>query len=582
MSQIRHIHIKNFRVIHELEWLPKPGLNCLIGPGDSGKSTLLDAIDLSLGARRSYPFTDADFFNLDTTNPIEVWVTIGALSDELKNIDVYGMFLRSFDSDVGMISDEPQVGQEVVLTIKMTVAEDLDADWLLYSERAEAECIERRLPWKHRELVAPARLGVASNHHLAWGNRSVLNKLSEDDLDISSTLAQLSRTARQTFSGHEVEGIGDVLSRVKTLANNLGVPVGDLKALLDVNSVSLSHGAISLHNSDNTPLRQLGTGSARLLVSGLQKSASTSNIFIVDEAEYGLEPYRISRLLNELGSKEVAAEQQVFITTHSPYVLRELQAAQLYVIRKAGLTPFPPPHSNHSHQIYSLTGGGEQQSTLRVCAEAFFSQSVIICEGKTEIGLVRGIDLYCQDRNVLTIQSCGASCADGGGESMFVRAKVFRSLGYPTAMLKDSDKNAEHEHFSAEARAQGIKIFEWGNDYSTEDALFNCCPAGIIPDLLNLAVDRKGRDAINSNIQAYSENNITLDDCLNRFEDVMRPILAKAAKSKKGAWYKDIEPAENIARFLIGPKYDEFDKLFQQPLNNLFSWASPAGINGEC
>ena len=26
MSQIRHIHIKNFRVIHELEWLPKPGL----------------------------------------------------------------------------------------------------------------------------------------------------------------------------------------------------------------------------------------------------------------------------------------------------------------------------------------------------------------------------------------------------------------------------------------------------------------------------------------------------------------------------------------------------------------------------
>src|SRR5690606_22013565 len=124
--------------------------------------------------------------------------------------------------------------------------------------------------------------------------------------------------------------------------------------LLDVNSVSLSHGAISLHNSDNTPLRQLGTGSARLLVSGLQKSASTSNIFIVDEAEYGLEPYRISRLLNELGSKSVAPEQQVFITTHSPYVLRELQAAQLHVIRKAAAAPFPPPYMNYSHFIYSL------------------------------------------------------------------------------------------------------------------------------------------------------------------------------------------------------------------------------------
>ena len=578
MSQIRHIHVKNFRAIHELEWLPRPGLNCLVGPGDSGKSTLLDAIDLSLGARRSYPFSDADFFNLDTTNPIEVWVTIGALSDQLKNIDTYGMFLRSFDSVSGLISDEPQAGQEVVLTIKMTVAEDLDADWLLYSERAEAEGIEWRLPWKHRELVAPARLGVASNHHLAWGNRSVLNKLSEDDLDISSTLAQLSRTARQTFSGHEDEGIGDVLSLVKTLANNLGVPVGDLKALLDVNSVSLSHGAISLHNSDNTPLRQLGTGSSRLLVTGLQKAASSSKIFIVDEAEYGLEPYRISRLLNELGSKEVDPEQQVFITTHSPYVLRELQATQLHVIRKAGVTPFPPPHSNHSHQIYSLTGGDEQQSTLRVCAEAFFSQSVIVCEGKTEIGLVRGVDLYCQDQGAVTIQSCGAYCADGGGENMFTRAMVFRSLGYQTSIFKDSDKHEEHVNPSNEARDLGIQIYEWGNNYSTEDALFNCCPASIVGDLLSLAVDRKGDDSINENIQAFSENQYTLDDCINNFNDGMRPILARAAKSKKGSWYKDIEPSEKLARHIVFPQYEHFQEAFKRPINELFAWAKSVGV----
>lgn len=577
MSQIRHIRVKNFRVIKDLEWLPQPGLNCLIGPGDSGKSTVLDAIDLALGARRSYPFTDADFFNLDTTNPIEIWVTLGALSDELKNIDAYGMFLRSFDPTSGIISDEPQADQELVLTLKLTVAEDLDADWLLYSERAEAEGVERRLPWKHREFVAPARLGVVSNHHLAWGGRSVLNKFSEDGIDISSTLAQLSRTARQTFSGHEVEGIENVLGKVKVLANNLGVAVGDLKALLDVNSVSLSHGAISLHNSDNTPLRQLGTGSARLLVSGLQKSTSTSNIFIVDEAEYGLEPYRISRLLNELGSKSVNPKQQVFITTHSPYVLRELQAAQLHVIRKATAAPFPIPHVHCSHLIYSLTGGDEQQSTLRVCAEAFFARSVIVCEGKTEIGLTRGLDLYCQDTDVATIQSCGAFCADGGGDSMFTRAKIFRSLGYSTAILKDSDKYAEHLDSTAEAQALGIQVFEWGNNSSTEDALFDSCPAEVIPALLNLAVERKGHDSINSNIQEFSRNQISLDDCLNRFDDTMRPVLAKSAKSRKGAWYKDIEPAENIARFIIAPQYPNFGQQFKQPVCDLFAWAKSMG-----
>ncbi|HHE8445362.1 TPA: AAA family ATPase [Citrobacter braakii] len=49
MPKIRHIEVENFRVIKKLSWSPSPGLNCLIGPGDSGKSTILDAIDLALG-----------------------------------------------------------------------------------------------------------------------------------------------------------------------------------------------------------------------------------------------------------------------------------------------------------------------------------------------------------------------------------------------------------------------------------------------------------------------------------------------------------------------------------------------------
>lgn len=575
MAQIRHIHVRNFRVIKELEWLPKPGLNCLIGPGDSGKSTILDAIDLALGARRSYPFTDADFFELNSDSPIEIWVTLGAINDQLKNIDVYGLFLRSFNAASGTITDEPQTGEEIVLTLKLTVGADLDADWLLYSERAQAEGIERRLPWKHRELVTPARLGVTSNQHLAWGNRSVLNKLSEDSFDISSTLAQLSRSARVAFSEHQIEGVSNVLTQVKAVANNLGVPVGDLKALLDVNSVSLSHGAISLHNDDRTPLRQLGTGSARLLISGLQKAASASNILIVDEAEYGLEPYRITRLLNELGSKTEEPDQQVFITTHSPYVLRELQASQLHVVRKSKAVPFPPPNTNYSHLVFSLTGGDEQQSTLRVCAEAFFSKAVIVCEGKTEIGLIKGIDLYYQTQKALSIQSYGAFCTDGGGDSMFQRAKVFKSLGYVTSIFKDSDKSQDHAAFTTEAQKKGISIFEWGHNFATEEALFNSCPQDVIQKLIAYAISRKGQDSVDSNIQLSSGHRISLVDCLSNCDASMRVILSKAAKRK--SWYKDIEPAETIALTIIMPKYDNFTDVFKLPISGLFSWARNQG-----
>lgn len=62
-ARIRKIEIENFRGIKSLAWLPSPGINCRIGPGDSGKSSILDAIDYCIGARRNIPFTDADFNN---------------------------------------------------------------------------------------------------------------------------------------------------------------------------------------------------------------------------------------------------------------------------------------------------------------------------------------------------------------------------------------------------------------------------------------------------------------------------------------------------------------------------------------
>ncbi|UQD72126.1 AAA family ATPase [Bradyrhizobium japonicum] len=70
MARIRNIDIRNFRCIKELIWHPSPGVNCLIGPGDMGKSSVLDAIDLCLGARCIVHFGDDDFFELNVADPI--------------------------------------------------------------------------------------------------------------------------------------------------------------------------------------------------------------------------------------------------------------------------------------------------------------------------------------------------------------------------------------------------------------------------------------------------------------------------------------------------------------------------------
>jgi polynucleotide 5'-kinase involved in rRNA processing len=142
MPRIRKVEIRHFRGIRELAWCPSSGINCLIGPGDSGKSSILDAIDLCLGARRNLQFTDADFHQLDVATPIVISVTIGELDDSLKNLEAYGMYVRGFDPLSGRIEDEPEKDAETALTGRLTVASDLEPTWTLVSERAEAQGLE--------------------------------------------------------------------------------------------------------------------------------------------------------------------------------------------------------------------------------------------------------------------------------------------------------------------------------------------------------------------------------------------------------------------------------------------------------
>jgi len=89
MARIRKVEIRNFRSVASLDWFPLPGINCLIGPGDSGKSTILDAIDFSLGARSTLSFCDDDFYRLQLFEPIRITITLGELDSQLRSMEIW-------------------------------------------------------------------------------------------------------------------------------------------------------------------------------------------------------------------------------------------------------------------------------------------------------------------------------------------------------------------------------------------------------------------------------------------------------------------------------------------------------------
>jgi putative ATP-dependent endonuclease of OLD family len=85
--RIRQLSVRNFRGIRELEWaLPDKNVLCLIGRGDSTKSTILEALRRVFHPQWNLAFDDADFYKCVPANPIKIEVVLGEILDEFRDL----------------------------------------------------------------------------------------------------------------------------------------------------------------------------------------------------------------------------------------------------------------------------------------------------------------------------------------------------------------------------------------------------------------------------------------------------------------------------------------------------------------
>lgn len=578
MVRVCKVEIQNFRSIRLLTWLPSPGLNCLMGPGDSGKTTILDAIDLCLGARRNVSFSDTDFFGLDVTQPISITLTLGSLPDALRTMETYGNYLQAFNSATGQRQEEPQLGLETVLCLRLSVDSELEPNWTLVSQRAEALGQERNLAWKDRLLIAPARLGTYASSNLSWARGSVLNRLTEERPNLGAELSNAARQARTSFGGQAAVQLAATLDVVTQKANELGVPVGGrTQALLDAHAVSIGDGAIALHNAAGVPLRSLGTGSSRLLVAGMQRAAAQrASVALVDEVEYGLEPHRLTRLLNSLGARETPPPLQVFLTTHSPVAVRELNGNQLFVVRG---------HSTAPHLVLPVGIADDIQSTVRADPEAFLARSVIVCEGASEVGLIRGLDHYWTALSGNSMLSAGTAFVNvGGGEPdrCFVRGLALRRLGYRVLVLVDADKPPTTATVEAFEAAGGEHI-TWRAGRALEDELFMSLPDAGVDALLQRGIELMEEELVAAHIQTQSNGQVTLAHIRHQrqligapYSPEIRQLLGLTARNRRNGWFKSVTRYEDVAHDILGPHLLASDAGFQALINRLYGWAHAA------
>jgi putative ATP-dependent endonuclease of the OLD family len=333
---------------------------------------------------------------------------------------------------------------------------------------------------------------------------------------------------------------------------------------LDAHSVSFSGGTISLHSEAGIPLRGLGTGSTRLLVAGLQrKAAKEATVILVDEIEHGLEPQRIRRLLHSLGAKERDPPLQGFLTTHSPVVLREISAEQLTLLRRG----------SDKHTVLPIGSKADVQGRF---PEAFLASSVLVCEGASEVGLIRGLDQHDTAAGQTSMFALGVELVEAGGcDYIYPRANAFRSLGYRVTVLRDDDRRPK-ESSEMDFVGQAGPIHRWRDGQALEDELFDALPDDAVAALLDYAVELHGEELVEDHIKSVSGGKVNLGACRGKMTPGIRAALAKACATKATPWFKNVSAMEHIGREIVGPVYKDCDEGFQRIVDGLFAWIDNA------
>ena len=338
-----------------------------------------------------------------------------------------------------------------------------------------------------------------------------------------------------------------------------------VQALIDAGSVSLTGGSIALHDESGIPLRSLGLGSSRLLIAALQRKAAVqATTFLIDELEYGLEPHRIIRLLGALGAKEEPPPLQVFATSHSPTAVAELGAHQLQIARMKG----------GEHIVMRASDAGDVQGTIRAHAHALLATSILVCEGASEIGLMRGLDQHFTGTGQKSLPACGAALVNGNGDETFSRANAFQSLGYRVAILRDSDKPAPALAEAAFLSGGGW-VFAWGGGRALEQELFAALPDGPAAKLLDLAIEAKDRSLVEAHIGTLSRGVQTLDALetealIDGLSADSRAFLGNAAA--RFGWLKTITTMEIAGRTIVGPAYRDANASLTGVIDGVVGW----------
>ena len=566
MATIHSISIKNFRGIKEFNqsFYGKKFI-CLIGRGDSGKSTILEAISYVLSSSWNITFYDSDFFNCETSNPIEIEATLIDLPDLFIN-EKYGLYIRGINEKGEIIDDflEEEINIKAI-TIKLIVDENLEPCWTIVNQRPAQEPFV--LSASARAKFNTFLISDYTDKYFSWSKGNPLYSLLKQEINEDSNekniVLNALRNAKKEIDKNSFNDFKEVINKISTKASELGIDVSSTTTSIDFKDISIKDNRVCLHDETNIPFRLKGKGLKRLISIAIQTSlAGDSGIILIDEIEQGLEPDRVQHLVSSLKRNN---KGQIFISSHSSNVIVELDASDLFLLRRGA-----PKLINVDSSL---------QASIRKNPEALYANKLLICEGLTEIGICRSINKHRISQNKVSAAVSGIRLVDGTGSNFVEYCKSFKKLGFIVCAFCDSDDSGINVK-KDELRTLGITIIDCETNNSVERQIFTDLPWDGVKELLNYRIEEKDSENVKVSIQNQYIGDLP-KDWDTKDTSVIRDTIAKASIFKKQknngkedekSWFKRVDHGIFLGSVLI--KYlDQMDgKKIKEQIESLSNW----------
>ena len=507
----------------------------------------LDAISYALSPNWNLSFYDSDFFEGNVNNSIEIEVSLLDLPEKLIREDKYGLYIRGLDND-GVIQDELHNDYEKVLTIKLEVKKDLEPQWFVINNRQEPIHISANDRAKFNVFMVSDYI----DRHFSWskGNPlySILRENQSSEEEKNSVIIEAIREAIDKIDQASFSQFKNVTDNIIGASADFGIDFSNAKTTVDFKDLYIKEGRVCLHDG-YVPLRLKGKGTKRLISMAIQTVlVRYGGIILIDEVEQGLEPDRVRNLVRTLKKDNLG---QIFLTTHSCDVITELEADDLTMIK------------NNGKDVTILNLDQKFQDIIRACPEAGYAKKVIVCEGKTEIGVCRALDTYRKksDKEYMSFKDC--VYIFGEGSSFTERAMKLKKLGLSVCVFCDSDDDSSLKPSKDELKKAGVEIFDCDVGKAIEEQVFQDLPWEGVNRLIDYIIKDKNIDedrliqSVKSKYKGCFPGNFkNLDD------PKMKQVMGEVAKNNK--WFKRTDHGENLGSII----FDYFEEMNDKKIKN--------------